>query len=283
MNYVIAAKVLTQAVLLVVFLNYFGLESWKTYQEESIVTTSKENLVDFVNAPAITICPRSPFEEIKTKEDNVMEFICNNTEGPDIAECFGGKVPKVEDIVISAYKGDHRGEGKHFGTGIDFWGFSFYKREACYTLTNPDHFGSHPGTDRIWIKLNSNRSSDYDVFIHDPTFFVYSKNPKLNINYGSLAQKVKRLDKIEVVKHTKLNTENKPCNTDASYSFTTCVREVLVKENGCKPYWFNSSSNIHAEFHKSIDLHFLSRSFNLKFDTSLIVLIFSIFNIIKFN
>ena len=43
--------------------------------------------------------------------------------------------------------------------------------------------------------------------------------------------------KIVAIQHIEKNVHGDPCVEDDQYSFTTCVKESLVKKVGCRPSW----------------------------------------------
>ena len=56
-NYLVLGKILLQLLLFAIFFNYFGVVSWKRYQEQRVVLTSSDEAIDNLPAPAVTLCP----------------------------------------------------------------------------------------------------------------------------------------------------------------------------------------------------------------------------------
>ena len=62
------SKLFVVTLLFAMFLNYFGLNSLKRYQEKKVFVTSTQKLEEFIPAPAITICPMNSFPGLPEEE-----------------------------------------------------------------------------------------------------------------------------------------------------------------------------------------------------------------------
>ena len=108
-----------------------------------------------------------------------------------------------------------------------------------YTLNYPHLRGNNWTYDDIFLNFNASNRLIRRIFIHDPDYFVFSFNslalpnsqvtvtPALGNVYYSLA----------VRDHRQLNTQNDPCMEEPDYSFTTCVKESLSRNIGCRLPW----------------------------------------------
>ena len=214
MNVLLVAKTLVQLVLFCVFIKYFGLQSWARYQAQTIVSSTSSKRMDFMRAPAITLCPEDP---TKAHVD-IFEDECSNTEDLTIAECIEKNVISLNEMVVFESEGER---GLEVPTAAEDWEFS-YTNDPCYTFTSPRHIGTDNKLHSIRLGLSV--AFSYKMFLHDPGFFVFSLNPGVKVNELSLEAGRRHLRKIVVVEHQDLSTDSQHCNPGSSYGFTSCVR-----------------------------------------------------------
>ena len=76
------------------------------------------------------------------------------------------------------------------------------------------------------------------IFVHDPRYFIKSKNPDIPVNEDVLEPGGSySIMSIKVVEHRNLDVPNKRCNPEEKYSLTDCVREEFSKDVGCTLHW----------------------------------------------
>ena len=132
----------------------------------------------------------------------------------------------------------------------------------CYTLQYPEKVGSHLDTNIMLIFLNENLS--YDVFIHDPKYYLASIMPSAfpHIRYLKFGKEIfkihfyfchcrlkkkpnmpmedsKNLDLLYIseTRHKKLNREEFKCAEDDNYNWRQCIKTSVVKKIGCRMEW----------------------------------------------
>ena len=82
-----------------------------------------------------------------------------------------------------------------------------------------------------------NQDFSYYTFVHDPNFYLYSKNPGLPLNYKKLNTKNKNKIRFTTVQHENLDIPTKRCQTEAFYSFSQCIKETFSRKVGCRLHW----------------------------------------------
>ena len=71
----LSVKVIVIAILLIVFLRYFGIVSLRKYLDRGVlVKVSRQANPGGVNAPSITVCPINPENEIGWKNSSLKLF-----------------------------------------------------------------------------------------------------------------------------------------------------------------------------------------------------------------
>ena len=163
--------------------------------------------------------------------NNVIRHLCNSTEGEDIVSCIEKESFDLRDVV------KYQGKGKHFHLSRQRkivveqnWrpDFSYVRSGLCQQFQTMDHFGEDVKKDAINVGLDPNNW--YLTFIHDPRFFIFSRNPGLPLN--SHFQKPDQLvvHKLKMVQHHNLDVPSKRCNNSPFYSFTNCVKQAVSNE-----------------------------------------------------
>ena len=107
----------------------------------------------------------------------------------------------------------------------------------------------------------------YRIFVHDPSFFLYSQTPhnmpgisfKIDLSAGEATLV------FSTTQREDLNRKSSPCIEDPDYDFQQCVRNYLAREIGCKLPWdnsqdFNECSTVEALLDYSATYHLLSVS-----------------------
>ena len=225
------SKIFVVVVLLAVFIKYFGWNSLARYQEKKVYVTSTQKLEEFIPAPALTVCPMNSFPDVEDEEmmmiGNPFEVLCGSGEGNTtaIVDCIEKLSHNLTDVVKIEAKGSmpmYREEPAR-GPVAEHWKAEFTNgRGLCLIHQSPHHFGSHDWAHAIVVGLKPDL--EYNLFIHDPNFFVLSHNPGLGLNKLFLKTKTSIFVKLTVVEHHNLDVPNKRCNPQAGYSFTGNIK-----------------------------------------------------------
>ena len=232
--------------LIILFVLMFGLPSWKKYQHVGI---SLEHSVEFSEEgnifPSLTFCPykRNPRTAWKNgtatlaEPFSILSTECNGSSADQTIECISAKSYRRKEVIrsVDIIKNIPGSAGQHWTTlnssGSD-WS-SRYQGGAlgvCHTLDYPHPVGTNSITDSVTVKIIPDVA--YDIFIHDPDFFLPTINPS---TFPFSKIKLQEYDTfkvfyIDVTQHQKLNTLRSPCGSD----FNTCISTYISQEIGCE-------------------------------------------------
>ena len=80
------------------------------------------------------------------------------------------------------------------------------------------------------INIGLDPKNWYLTFIHDPRFFIFSRNPGLPLNSKFQENDQILMYTLKMVEHHNLNVPSKHCNNSPFYSFTKCVKQAVSEE-----------------------------------------------------
>ena len=227
-------KLVSLSVLVLFFIFFFGLPSWGKFQtkgltvEHSTETSEEGNLL-----PGITVCPyhanpRTPWRNYRATMDRPEEILakeCNISSGIEMLACIEEKTyMEIEQVVYSISAENEVIDKSDLNLKIQYAGGV---RGTCHTLTYKKPIGTNLYKDSFQMKLNPKIS--FDIFLHDPVFFWPTFNPsaianaKISIDEGLKGDGIKLLF-LEVIKHNKLNTPSRPCDS----AFEVCVDAAMA-------------------------------------------------------
>ena len=252
-NYLFWCKHALQITLVIIFLKFFGYESWKKFQAQKVITTSEQVLVD-LPPPAITICAFDSEKMIgfpNLLEDSelpvdfhgkLVEKVCEGLEGKEIPKCI------EESAYNRSFAVEYLIEG--YGTEKTLPNDSFWKSDfthgitgMCQTYQSQNKLGVLFKDDTIVVGLNLNLS--HSIFVHDPNFFVVNYNPMVP-QWGILidSQNGKFARKFIVVQHYDIDVPQKRCNPQPEYIFNSCIKTTLSRRFGCRLPWDTWSKDL---------------------------------------
>ena len=121
----------------------------------------------------------------------------------------------------------------------------------CHTLRFRDKVGSHVENNLIWFSFNPDFT--YDVFIHDPQYYLATLNPaafphirlKRKPNFPLNESRNFDLMYVRETRHTKLNRDEHPCEEEESHDFRQCVKRSVYTKVGCKMDWDRDNDRQH--------------------------------------
>ena len=103
-----------------------------------------------------------------------------------------------------------------------------------------------------------NKSINYEIFLHDKDFFLYSTKEKAIPRFllDLTSEKISFvIPNIEVIQHHNLPLIQKPCNNNPSYSFKDCIKRSAENTMGCGLPWDvpQLNSPVCTTFHQFLD------------------------------
>ena len=248
------ARLIFTIVLAGLFLKLFGYPALMKYLESSVLikVSTLLPLKDGIPPPAITFCPLTPVLPYPTGWKNstgefrhVLHAECGQ-EFTNIADCVRQKTYKLNETLMGANAGMIN---PHPLLNSSLWTsyLTTLQFGNCFTLEYSELFTADFEKHSIWLHFDKNLM--YDVYIHDPNFFLITNNlqviPQARIRkIRSLTSKLQfDMYPITVTEHRNINRAKSPCAEDVNYNFMTCVNKMLEAKVGCQYPWNQKNSN----------------------------------------
>ena len=250
-KFLIFGKVVLVGTLLFVFFRNFGLVSWEKYQSQNVYVTKSWERPDFLPLPTITICPndvkaghtfKNVTEEQKrqAREEgkDVLGYVCKDLEGQDFIECAKRKVLSLSDFVTFEITNTPNLRIRPETVGMNppvenHWSMNLNRDKGpCFTYQNNHHMDT-----KGMLQIGLNARFKYQVFIHDPRFFINSANPVMPVGLNFINSGEWKLINLVVVEHRNLDVPDKRCSPGQNYSLDGCIRDFFSKEVGCTLHW----------------------------------------------
>ena len=109
-----------------------------------------------------------------------------------------------------------------------------YWQGRYYTLTLPGmRIGPNNVEDMVFLLLSSQTKFHYQIFVHDPKFFIFSDNPiafPMEQRLFKTGSSSSTLYRINLIQKNELNVPSDPCNADPDFNFRECVKESVSQK-----------------------------------------------------
>ena len=242
------SKVVTQLVLMIVFLWYFGLPALQKYQEKNVMVVKTQKSLGGIPAPKVTVCRR--MSELKKSWGNGTAVGNYCKDKKDIVKCIEAGTFNQTETVSRAEMGY---DTKKPLTDPDIWteDITYTKYGRCYTLDVKekitDNYKKHQIT--FYISKESKKTENgkseiaYDFYIHDGNFILSGNafgTPKLYQRVT--ANEYDYIINLYLVSHHKTHLARCPCEEQPDYSIADCVRRSLATKVGCRLPWDRSTA-----------------------------------------
>ena len=226
---IIQIRPLLQIILLLLFFTFFGFPAIQKFQKNKVMIVTSMIKSHGIEAPAITIGGMNPTTGEGWRNnvgsnnwaDNVESY-CSTESFPEkcIERNTFNKTETLKEIVLGF-------TAKH-SLQKQLWteDFTVGWMGRSYTLNTSQTLGPHYQTLQLYLIFDDNL--EYDIYIHDPKYFVINLNPSgppiLNVVLDPKTMKsfYYCLVLIEV---EELDLPEDPCNMDRDYNFQACVKE----------------------------------------------------------
>ena len=227
-------KLVLQILLLILFFHFFGLPAVERFQRKEVMIVDSEKDNKGIYLPAITIAARNPQTQRGWRGPEIVNTIgdgCGDFDGT-IDKCINEKTynqsETVHDVLDQNLVSKFKRESLLDTTNGLSTEYAREKEGRYYTLDVIKRVGP---AHQIYIALKYELI--YQIFIHDPNFFILSYNPSLGsimrvINPNVSTNHYYNLIMTEV---EELDIPGDPCNTDRDYNF-----QARVGKSGF--YWF---------------------------------------------
>ena len=231
------AKPSFQLILFAIFLSFFGLPAIDIYLKKEVLVVEKKAHTDGIPFPAITI--------VAISQDELD--ICYKLSDGSIETCIENNSLNSSDILKGVMLG-FEGSGLH--------SVSFNLTKEMITEDSTEHWsGRHyvlnlpltigPGDEdgQVYLLLSKDIKFPYQIFLHDPKFFIFSDNPiafPMEVRVFEANSSNSHLYRLNLIQMNELNVPSDPCNTDPDFNFWACVKES-VSQKVCPTCGQNSS------------------------------------------
>ena len=102
-----------------------------------------------------------------------------------------------------------------------------------YMLTLPLTIGPDGEESYIYLLLSKKIKLAYQIFLHDPKFFIFSDNP-IAFPMESMLFKTELSNshcyRLNLIQMNELNVPSDPCNSDTDFNFWACVKESVSQK-----------------------------------------------------
>ena len=222
--FVKAAKPLFQLILLAIFLNFFGLPAINTYLKKEVMVVEKKRDTDGIPLPAITIVA---LDQQKPED-------CYSLNDGSIEKCIEENSLNSSDLLrdtllLGMEKEATLNLSKDMFTedSTQYWSGIYYTLNLSLTI------GPASEEDQVDLFL-SQKKLTYQIFLHDPGFFILSDNP---IAFPMEARVFKtggissgHIYRLNLIQMNELNVPSDPCNEDPKFNFRTCVKGSIAEK-----------------------------------------------------
>ena len=236
---VMVFKAILQLLLFITFMKLFGIASFKKLQRKETIVVKSDLDTGGIEDPAVTIQATKNnlgWKSVQSGEDfDSFDLFAHCKQiNLTVEECVQKDSIKLMDFLENVELTDVQNSSASILLDSSNWKedmtmFAF-GRHFTFKSANP-------------IILNADfcfafflvRNFTFQVFVHDPDFFLYNSNPNgPPSNYRTFQGQPSEnhFQELTLTKHTKLNLDRQPCEEDPVYSFTDCIKEKLATQVG---------------------------------------------------
>ena len=215
------SRFLFQLVLFTIFLYFFGLPAVEKYCRKEVILVETIKNEDGIHAPAITIALPDQLEE------DVFERCNTSIEACIMASTFNST--NLIDSVLLGY--ERRMSLNLTNEGLLSEEFNQIWAGRYFTINLPMQIGPDDDEDQLYIGLYP--QFVYQIFVHDPAFFIYNENPMTipQINkYFDTKNTKSHYYRLDLTEMYELDIPNDPCNPNSDYNFHECVKASVAKQ-----------------------------------------------------
>ena len=231
-----AAKPFLQLILLAIFLQFFGLPAIERYRKKEVLVVEEKRDPDEVEVKRGTDGIPFPAVTIIAGGQQGPKLCYDSDDGGSIERCIKNKSLNSSDLLKGVMLG-YNGNGRisyNLTEDLLTEDSTQYWTGRYYTLTIPTlTIGPVQEEDLVYLLLSPQKEFHYQIFVHDPKFFIFSDNPiafpmeQRLFRTGTSNGTCYRLNLIEM---NELDVPSDPCNTDPDFNFRACVKESVSQK-----------------------------------------------------
>ena len=226
----VLVKLLLQILLLLIFLQFFGVPAINKYQQKDVMIVESTKDTEGIPLPAVSLLFAASAPEIQKYRSCYKLYV-------SIIDCLKTNAPNVSTILKKTLLGYKKKTTLYLGKNNLTTNLGPNWAGIIYTMNLPLKIGPNDMETQFFLFL---APAFVNVMLHDPNFFIYNGNP-----YGvPTATQVfdaetqhSHYRRIAMSEMQELDLPSDPCNNDQSYNFNSCVRRSLarqVKNNNVK-------------------------------------------------
>ena len=218
-----AAKLLFQLILLATFLQFFGFPAIERYSKKEVMVVEQRRDTDGMPFPAITITVGTQLEP----------KLCYKLDDGSIERCITNKSLNSSDLLKGVLIGSN---GVSFNLTEDLLteDSTQYWQGRYYTLTLPAlTIRPNAQEDLVYLLLSPQKKFHYQIFLHDPKFFIFSDNPlafPMEMRLFTIETSNSHCYRLNLIEMKEHNVPSDPCNTDPHFNFWECLKDSVSKK-----------------------------------------------------
>ena len=219
-----AAKPFFQLILLITFLYFFGLPAIERYRKKEVILVEKKRDTGGIPFPAVTISAGGQQEPKRCYELD---------DGGSIERCIKNNSPNSSDLLKGVMLG-FKSSRVSFNLTEELLTEDSTQQWTgrYYTLTLPLTIGPDTEEDYVYLLL-SQITFHYQIFVHDPKFFIFSDNPiafPMEQRLFKTESSGSRCYRLNLIQMNELDVPSDPCNVDPDFNFRACLKESVSQK-----------------------------------------------------
>ena len=219
-------KILLQLVLFGLFVHFYGIPALERMNQYKTILVKSRRNTHGIKAPSITISARNNETNMgwKEKSAKITKAHSNDTlrhqceDFSTVEDCLTEATFHYSEFIKGFLRGHERQESLLVKEGAVTRDFTYVRFGTTYTINPNISIGPVDDDDQIIILLDKNFI--YDIFIHDPDFFILNDNrcglPAIYYKVIA-ATKMNTYYKMFMIEHHELNVPDDPCQDDEDY------------------------------------------------------------------
>ena len=239
-----------QLLLLGLFVYFSGEPAIRQYLDKKVLVVKSRRDSKGTPAPAVTIVALNEETQSGWKEKGqfgsagFVQTLCSDANTTNsFANCIQQKTYNKSELIRKVRIGSTFYNSPS-EIGDQNWKEDFTHIYAGRIYTFDYDFklkASSVSESALKISLYTNVKYEYEIYIHDPSFFYITRNeesghPNLRIPIN-LERKGSFMFSIALTEVAELNVPDDPCNEDPNYNFRKCMKESFLRKVGCKTNW----------------------------------------------
>ena len=223
----IGMRPLLMLCLMGLFLVFFGLPAIRRFEEEKVIVITSKKKTGGIEAPAISVTVRNletrfGWRNATSADLYNIETICNSSTSQDMENCIVQSTNDQNEMIKDVILGFNTKKSLMNFTLPSIWTEDMPATWSgpTYTMNVPIKIGPDYLIDQIFVVLG--KHVHLRIFIHDPCFFVTTRNPNYPFNYIKIDNPKttqSHLYRLALTEVQELDVRDDPCNSEHDYNF----------------------------------------------------------------